>query len=351
MYFDDDEVHLPLTFPMASMGTPTPETTNLNEPPEGNMPEPTFRPSATPDREYSPLIEIPLSTKAHFLSLMRNLCDHLGLVQDKANAMEVNLFDIAKAKEQKAPVQVLVVQQLNEGKMIAEKYRLARKRHRMKFSMTTLLTTEGQLQVDGKTPQVAVIDTRAGAIILGGSFANRIDRCQSKYLAFGDSFVTAAGQDTPASGRTRLLLEFTLAKGTSEETTIKSHAMIADTNTYDVLLGMDFLGAVFGYLDPLTEEFLRRVDCRETKAVPSRLARLPATCRGTTEEHRNTYTIKVITCSSDLQDVILGDESLQEDFENTDTFFKPNGITHHSQRMRCAPQNAVFERSASRKAI
>ena len=50
--------------------------------------------------------------------------------------------------------------------------------------------------------------------------------------------------------------------------------------------------------------------------VPSRLARLPATCPGNTEERRGTYTIKVITCSSDLQDAILGDESLGEDFEN-----------------------------------
>ena len=79
---------------------------------------------------------------------------------------------------------------------------------------------------------------------------------------------------------------------------------------------MDFLGAVFGYLDPLTEEFLWRVDYRETKVVPSRLARLATTCRGTTEERRNIYTIKVITCSSDLQDAILGDESLGKEFEN-----------------------------------
>ena len=95
---------------------------------------------------------------------MRNLCRHLGSVQDQANAMEVILFDIAKAEEQKAPVQVLVVRQLSEGNLIAEKYRLAQRRHRMKFSMATLLTTEGQLQVDGRTPRVAVIDTGAGAI-------------------------------------------------------------------------------------------------------------------------------------------------------------------------------------------
>ena len=36
----------------------------------------------------------------------------------------------------------------------------------------------------------------------------------------------------------------------------------------------------------------------------------------TTEERRSIYTIKVITCSSDLQDAILGDESCGEEFEN-----------------------------------
>ena len=317
MFLEDDEVHLPLTFPMANLGTPTPGTTNLNEPPEGDLPAPILHPTGTPEREDSPLIEISQSSIAHPLTLMRFLCRHIGHVQDKANALEVILFDIAKAEEQKAPIQVQVVQQINEGKMIAEKYSKAQTRHRMKFSMATLLTLEGQLQVDGRTPRVAVIDTGAGSIILGRDFSKSIDRCQQKYLAFGDSFVTAAGQDTPALGRTKLILDFTLAKGTSKETTIKSHAMIADTNTYDVLLGMDFLGAVFGYLDPLTEEFLWRVDCRETKAVPSRLARLPATYRGTNEERRNAYTIKVITCSSDLQDAILGDESIQESIQTT----------------------------------
>ena len=84
--------------------------------------------------------------------------------------------------------------------------------------MATLITTEGQLQVDGVTPRIAIIDTGAGAIILGRSFARKTDRCQFQYLAFGDTFVTATGQEKTSLGRTRLLLDFTLAKGTSEET-------------------------------------------------------------------------------------------------------------------------------------
>ena len=39
------------------------------------------------------------------------------------------------------------------------------------------------------------------------------------------------------------------------ETTVTPLVIIADTDAYDVILGMDFLGPCFGYVDPLTEEF------------------------------------------------------------------------------------------------
>ena len=157
--------------------------------------------------------------------------------------------------------------------------------------MATLVTIEGQLQINGVTPRIAVIDTGASAVILGKSFSCRIDRCKSEYLAHGDTFVTAGGHETPSLGKTRLLLEFILAKGTYEETKITSYALIADTDNYNVILGMHLLGACFGYMDHLTEEFLWRVDCHETKLVPSRVAKLGATCRGTTEERRGAFKI------------------------------------------------------------
>ena len=108
MHFGDDDVHLPLTFPTVSISNPTPGTTYLNEPPDGEMPPP--RPTVAPVREDSPLVEIPIYTQWHPLSLMRNVCEHLGSVQDKANALEAILFDKAKADEEKAPIQVQVVQ-------------------------------------------------------------------------------------------------------------------------------------------------------------------------------------------------------------------------------------------------
>ena len=51
------------------------------------------------------------------------------------------------------------------------------------------------------------------------------------------------------------VLSFTLARGTRVETTIVVPVIIANTDAYDVILGMDFLGPLFAYVDPLTEEF------------------------------------------------------------------------------------------------
>lgn len=67
-------------------------------------------------------------------------------------------------------------------------------------------------------------------------------------------------------------LKFNLAKGTSEETRVTANVLMADTDLYDVILGTDFLGACFGYMDPLKEDFLWRVGCHEIEQVPSRLA-------------------------------------------------------------------------------
>ena len=112
-----------------------------------------------------------------------------------------------------------------------------------------------------------------------------------------------------------MLLEFILAKDTSEETKVNTYVLIADTDSYDVILGIYFLGVCFGYMDPLTEEFLWRVDCHEIEMVPCRIARLAVKCRGSNHERHNVYTIKVINCALDLHDAMLGDEVDGEDFE------------------------------------
>ena len=100
-----------------------------------------------------------------------------------------------------------------------------------------------------------MIDSDASSIILGKSFSEQIRRCLRENLIFGDTFVTAGGTTKTCVGRTRNGLAFTLAKGTRVKTTIVVPVIIANTDAYDVILGMDLLGPLFAYVDPLTEEF------------------------------------------------------------------------------------------------
>ena len=191
-------------------------------------------------------------------------------------------------------------------KMVAERYREAQRNYLKRYAMATLVTSDGQLRIEGLTPRVVVLDTGASAVILGRTFANRIRKCRPPYLSHGDSFITAGGREDMSLGRSKLALDFVLAKGTSEETLVNTTKLIADTDASDVILGMDFLGTSFGYLDPLTEEYMWRVDCHETEHMPKTLARLPAKCRGNNKQRMNNYMIQIVTCTNDLEDAILG---------------------------------------------
>ena len=50
--------------------------------------------------------------------------------------------------------------------------------------------------------------------------------------------------------------------------------------------------------------------------MPKRLARLPAKCRGNNKQRMNNYMIQVVTCTDDLEEATLGDETAEEDFED-----------------------------------
>ena len=76
---------------------------------------------------------------------------------------------------------------------------------------------------------------------------------------------------------------------------------------------MDFLGPCFGYLDPLTKEFLWRIDCHNTQEMPSKLANLRARCHETVRERRHVYVSGLVVQAVDLQDAILGDKSESEE--------------------------------------
>lgn len=96
----------------------------------------------------------------------------------------------------------------------------------------------------------------------------------------------------------RLPLEFTLASGTSDETTIKALTVLSNSDTYDVLLGNEFLGPVFGMLDPLYDEFTWRSERNDLSKMPTCEARLSALCG---EELRQTRYALMCTMSGHLK--------------------------------------------------
>ena len=264
MILDPDLVRLPHSFPSFDVATPTPSTTNLHEPPEGDMPT-TF---LQPDTNH--VISLPDDTSD--LQHVTQLCAALARGQAQAEILRVSLFEQAKKGEQTRPTMpVLMVHQDKMAPTLVTKYQRAQQQCDKNYAMSTLITTSDQLQIEGRTPTVAVLDTSVGAIILGKTFASRIEKCQPDLLQTAGTLITASGAEEKGFKKTAFLLNFTLAKGTSEETNITATAIIADTDTYDVLLGMEFWGSVFGYIDPLTKEFLWRVDCLDSNKMPTRL--------------------------------------------------------------------------------
>ena len=65
-------------------------------------------------------------------------------------------------------------------------------------------------------------------------------RCKSLWLEYDDSFITARGAEEVGLGRTRFILNFVLARAIRMEMLIQTTAIIADTEAYDAILGMDF---------------------------------------------------------------------------------------------------------------
>ena len=85
---------------------------------------------------------------------------------------------------------------------------------------------------------------------------------------------------------------------------------------FDVILGMDFLGPCFGYLEPLTENILWRVDCHDAKNMPTKSACLATKWRGNTRARENNYSVQLVTCGADSDDAMLGGEDAGEDLED-----------------------------------
>ena len=298
MYMDpDDPIHMPLTFPVQDMGEPTPGTTTLDEPPADQLPLAKAPPPSpeqlwpstgwtTPEADTLPTGSPKFIgwVKAHHLGNAVRLS--MEVLQSQQKKLANFIYQEIRASEVPVPMTLVRIEQHERLADQVKAYHTAQLQAGLRFSMSTLITGGSQILVEGLKPKICVLDTGCSAIILGRSFAHMMERCSYKNLTYGDTFVTAGGTEEKLLGRTKSQLTICLAKGTDAETTVTSIAIIADTNAYDIILGMDFLGACFGYVDPLTEEFIWRTDCHETAKIPTNIARLPAKCRATMRRER-----------------------------------------------------------------
>lgn len=159
--------------------------------------------------------------------------------------------------------------------LISQMYKHENSKSTRGYAGTTLFNLQGALTVDGLSPPMVKISTGTSAVVIGRSFASQIRKCHK--LVYGDTLFSA-GKKEDRFGRTEVPLEFVLAKGTPDSTCLQMTVFVGDTDSYDVVLGMDFLGPCYGYVDPLTEEFVWMVDCHDKGKMPTRQARLRANC-------------------------------------------------------------------------
>lgn len=97
------------------------------------------------------------------------------------------------------------------------------------------------------------------------------------------------------------------------ETKVEATALVANTDSYDVISGMGLLGSCFGMMDPLTEEFIWRRDCHDTERVTTRIGRLLARCRGTNRGRRHNYMTAIVSEATDLFEALLWDEEAENE--------------------------------------
>lgn len=196
---ENELVRLLMTIPLRDMGSPTPRTTNLEEPPEGKLPPP---PLLVPDNVVRTLGQQPpkaacLRTPEHYA---RTLFNSLKVVTKQAGTLNKRLLEIAKNADNHA-LQVLMVHNSEASKRIAERYREAQRNSSKRYAMATLVTSNGQLQIEGFTPKIDVLDVSASAVILGRSFARRNEKCRPPYLSYAPYVSMARGMEVSPRGR------------------------------------------------------------------------------------------------------------------------------------------------------
>ena len=214
-----DLSRVPRSFPTNGQEVPTPGTTTLHEPPEGT-PEAPSTAQTTPIAELDNDIEMLETEPPNFSSLQKigRLERMLAEMNKQLTELKGDVFLNQRAAEQAkmAPMPVVTVMSENVARATFKKYNEAQQRCGDTWAMATLNTNQGQIDIQGFVPKIAVVDTGAARIILGKKFAENIKLCGQGMLRPAGSFLTASGEEVTGLMKTAHCLEITLAKGTKQ---------------------------------------------------------------------------------------------------------------------------------------
>lgn len=142
---DIDETCLPRTFPLRDIGSPTPGTTYLGEPPEGELPPPPYRPPMprrTP--KFRPAVvsgPLYISTKQS-CDTASSLCRSIDMVKRQAVALQNKLSQEVEEERQneRTPLSVLMVYNDTVSDTMSEHYCEAQTFAGMMYAMATIKT-------------------------------------------------------------------------------------------------------------------------------------------------------------------------------------------------------------------
>ena len=118
-----------------------------------------------------------------------------------------------------------------------------------------LETDKGALEINGRTPREAIIDTGASKTMFSSNFAVTVGIALDN-LEEGEGFITSSGSVEKPLGVASV--NFTFMRDTAHEHRVTIRVTVVDTLVYDTLLGMDFISAVKGAYDTWSETFKYR---------------------------------------------------------------------------------------------
>ncbi|GJP84708.1 hypothetical protein CLOP_g14758 [Closterium sp. NIES-67] len=149
---------------------------------------------------------------------------------------------------------------------------------------------EGAVAVEGKYPGTTIIDTGASQVLVGRRLAERLGLHREENVTpEGVRIQTAEGGAGKWLPRTLRPQEVVLAPGAEDETRIRVHCLVSDSDDYDLLLGMELLYKIGAVVDTWTEKVTyqprywdHELSHEESLAValPARFLRSPPGYRG-----------------------------------------------------------------------